>query len=633
MRFRIRPVLLVVTTICGLSAAAFFFTFQLFENEPSLAGTDPMVITDIEVFQDTTSVLKGTPMQLALGINIHTKGKAQPLNFLSMEIAARGTTQPYEDFINNARLWCTGNTGYFIPVKQTGETVSNIPEDNFTVGSMVKLLEGDNFFWVTFDVSQLPGSRINQLDAECIRIQIGTLYHEPSISAPPGNRKIINNIPFYSTGNSDISSLDSWNSLRDGSGNRPSNFNQLNATFHIQPGHILRNDLNACISYLLIERNGVLLSNSGIKSDRLEILGGGTMVQTKPLQEVNIEKFIIRNGANYIHQNNGKIPGSRKQFESFSNVLLNEYSSETFSQQINWGNLVIDADSNASADIATAFHNIGGNLEIRSTGGNFLYSSITDTITIEGSMVMSGGSLLICGQKSPMVLCVNRELILKGGCLADGLPGKATKGSLVIYPGKMVYLKTGQFRMSGKHSAILFREEQVSWKQDLSNFILPDITVLPGCTLSIAGRELGMIGADRKLLVSSTSMIDCGTTVISGMGSFILEPHSALATAHPEGIHSDALAGSIQTQKRFYSSSADFAYNGISNPQQTGIFKTAPGEKTINQMTIQKTSVNSVVILQQDIKVTGRLVKACGNINKNSFRLEAGELTTARAAY
>jgi hypothetical protein len=247
--------------------------------------------------------------------------------------------------------------------------------------------------------------------------------------------------------------------------------------------------------------------------------------------------------------------------------------------------------------------------------------------------VLAGGSLLLSGQKQPAVLCINRELILNGGALTDALPGKATKGSLILYPGKMVYLRSGQFKMTGRHSAIHFREEQVSWKQEIPNYILPDITIQPGCTLRLAGREMGTLPAERKLVVSSTAMIDCGSTVISGQGAFLLEPHSALATGHSQGIHSDLQEGSIQTQKRFYSSAADITYNGSASPQSSGIFKTSPGEKTVNQMTIHKASVTAVVILQQDLKVTGRLVKACGSINKNSFKLEAGEQTTATVAY
>jgi hypothetical protein len=187
---------------------------------------------------------------------------------------------------------------------------------------------GNKNYWkaiITFDVNQVAGTKISQIDAECISVQIGTLSHEPGISAPPGSRRILNNIPYYSTGNGDISSLNSWNSTRDGSGRRPTNFNQSNATFHIQSGHILRNDLNACLTYLVVERNGVLLSASGIKSDQVEIHGGGTVVQEKPiLNPENLETLTIKNGGNFIHRNNGRIPGKIKQLESYSNIVLNE---------------------------------------------------------------------------------------------------------------------------------------------------------------------------------------------------------------------------------------------------------------------------------------------------------------------
>ena len=58
----------------GLMIGAVLFVAQLFENEESVASTDPMVISDIKVFQDTMPVLKGTSLQLVLGIKLRSLG-------------------------------------------------------------------------------------------------------------------------------------------------------------------------------------------------------------------------------------------------------------------------------------------------------------------------------------------------------------------------------------------------------------------------------------------------------------------------------------------------------------------------------------------------------------------------------
>jgi len=631
VRLKMRAVLVICAVLSGLMIGSTLIVIQLFENETSMASNDPMVISDIDVFQDTLPILKGTSIQVVLGVKIQTKGKAQHLNLAGLELAARGTTQPYSSFISNARLWSTGNNDFFIPTQQIGPTLTEIPDENFILTGKQTLQEGDNYFWITFDINQIVGSKALQIDAECISVQIGTLHHDPAVSAPPGARRIQNNQPYYSIGNGDISSLDSWNSTRDGSGKRPTNFNQSNATFHIQSGHILKNNLNACMTYLVVERNGVLLSSSAIKSERLEIHGGGTVVQEKAfLNPDDITQLIIRNGGNYIHRNKGVIPGKTRHLEAYSNIVLNDYSAETFAQQIDWGNLIIDATSVSNTEFFNSFKNIRGSLEIRATGKeNFLYSTAADTINISGDLVINGGRLALIPVKDILVVNVTKQFDLKSGSFTDALPGKSPKGSVEFNPGTRLYLKAGEFRMTGKHSNIRFHDEYTTWIQESVSMILPDITVMPGCTLKLAGKTAGYIAENRNFTVSSTAMLDCGNTTITGKGGFRLEQHGTLATSHIAGIHSDTDAGSIQTKTRYYSSSSDFIFNGSSSPQATGIFTTYPQANTVNQMTISKNTPAGILILQQDLTITGRLIKERGSINKNSHKLESGEQVTA----
>ena len=182
--------------------------------------------------------------------------------------------------------------------------------------------------------------------------------------------------------------------------------------------------------------------------------------------------------------------------------------------------------------------------------------------------------------------------------------------------------------MTAKRSAIKFHEEFVTWIQETAEMSFPDVTVMPGCTLKLAGTTTGMIAENRTFTVSSTAMLDCGTSTLAGRGAFRLEQHATLATAHAEGIHSDNDAGSIRTKIRYYSSSGDYIFTGNSSPQSTGIFTTLPQPNTVNQMTINKTNPAAILILQQDLTITGRLIKERGSINKNTHKLEAGDQST-----
>ncbi len=625
---------MVSSLAAGFLAGTVLLIVRLFENESSIAGTDPMVVSDIEVFQDTLPVLKGTSMQVVLGIKVQTKGRSQHLNFSGITVSARGTTKPFDLYAGNARLWSTGNNDYFIPVQQIGATQSLIMEDNFRLDGKQALLQGDNYFWITFDVNKVAGSRITVIDAECISVQIGTLSYDPAVSAPPGAKRILNNTPFYSTGSGDINSLDSWNASRDGSGKRPSNFGLSTATFHIQAGHILRNDLNACLTHLVIERNGVLISATDIKSELVEIYGGGTMVQEKNISNLEATSIlVINNGGNYIHNNTGPLPGKIKKFSSYSNVVFNKYGDVTFQEKIAWGNVIIESRTAASVDFLNCFHTVRGNFEIRSTGDqSFLYTTINDTINIGGNLVINGGRLVLAPAKDNLILNVNKEFIFKSGLLSDALPGKSTKGNVTFYPGNKVYFKSGSFHMTAKNSHIVFREELVTWMQDSALLTLPDVTIMPGCTLRLSGREAGRLAENKNFVVSSTAMLDCGTTILTGEGNFRLSEYATIATGHIDGIHSEMSLGCIQTKSRYYSSAAGYIFNGSSSPQASGLFTTLPVANTVNQMTIKKSDPTGVLILQQDIMITGRLIKERGSINKNSYKLEMGEMVTAIAA-
>ncbi|MBK8873677.1 MAG: hypothetical protein IPN13_07065 [Bacteroidetes bacterium] len=105
------------------------------------------------------------------------------------------------------------------------------------------------------------------------------------------------NKPYYSTGNGDILDLKGWNSKRDGAGESLLSFSNPNATFHIQPGHIMTNRLSGCLPTLIVERNGVLQSTSAIKSDLLEVQPGGIFFQERVVDPSTPKILCLKNGS------------------------------------------------------------------------------------------------------------------------------------------------------------------------------------------------------------------------------------------------------------------------------------------------------------------------------------------------
>ena len=91
-----------------------------------------------------------------------------------------------------------------------------------------------------------------------------------------------------------------------------------------------------------------------------------------------------------------------------------------------------------------------------------------------------------------------------------------------------------------------------------------------------------------------------------------------------EGINSTGPNGCIQTAKRYYSSKANYVYTGALSPQYSGIFTTNPEADAVNNLIVSKSQISDVLVLQQPILITGRLIQQRGNINKNSFLLDQG---------
>lgn len=75
----------------------------------------------------------------------------------------------------------------------------------------------------------------------------------------------------------------------------------------------------------------------------------------------------------------------------------------------------------------------------------------------------------------------------------------------------------------------------------------------------------GAISNYVNFVVRSTSTLDLGSSVLTGAGSFSMEPGAGLCTAHPEGIANSGSSGCIQVSGvRDYSAEANYTYNGAS---------------------------------------------------------------------
>ena len=102
-----------VIAISGM-VAMLIIVFNITKEEVSHAGVLNMTFNTAETMQPTSPVLRGSINQYTLGVMVETMGSGNALKLNSMEFNARGTTLPVVMQIENARLWCTGNSPDFM---------------------------------------------------------------------------------------------------------------------------------------------------------------------------------------------------------------------------------------------------------------------------------------------------------------------------------------------------------------------------------------------------------------------------------------------------------------------------------------------------------------------------------------
>ncbi|MCC7533179.1 MAG: T9SS type A sorting domain-containing protein, partial [Bacteroidia bacterium] len=161
----------------------------------------PMTFVSATATQnDTTKVGQGTPNNVVMGMKIVMSASGSPVNLTQFNLDANGTTDTSN--IRNLKVWYTGATNAFSMGSQFGSTVSVLPgTTSFTVTGLQTLLNGDNYFWLSYDIT--PTATIgNYVDAEFTSAVIASVTQFPLTSAPVGKRQIRADfcIPTYTNG-------------------------------------------------------------------------------------------------------------------------------------------------------------------------------------------------------------------------------------------------------------------------------------------------------------------------------------------------------------------------------------------------------------------------------------------------
>lgn len=145
-----------------------------------------MTYVSSTVVQNTSDVFLNTTNNNVIRIEVVTTGSIKAIEITQFALSTNGTTSTSD--ISNAKILYTGTSGIFAATSQFGSPVLT-PSGVFNISGNQLLLEGTNYFWLTYDIP--ANATINNfIDGECNSVSIASIVRNPTIAAPTGSRTI-----------------------------------------------------------------------------------------------------------------------------------------------------------------------------------------------------------------------------------------------------------------------------------------------------------------------------------------------------------------------------------------------------------------------------------------------------------
>ncbi|MES2389422.1 MAG: BNR-repeat neuraminidase N-terminal domain-containing protein [Bacteroidota bacterium] len=130
-------------------------------------------------------------------VKITTTGVTNAISLKTLNLSTAGTTLASD--ILNAKVYFTGNSATFASTTQFGSTVTS-PAATFAVNGTQQLLTGDNYFWVTYDVTSTGASQGNTVAATISSYVLNSApVTNASISGGTASRVLMNPMTLVGT--------------------------------------------------------------------------------------------------------------------------------------------------------------------------------------------------------------------------------------------------------------------------------------------------------------------------------------------------------------------------------------------------------------------------------------------------
>lgn len=175
-------------------------TYDYYSFDDFKVNVTPLLTYDSAkvVTAPITSVTPSTTNAVVAKLRVYVSGNAptQPLNATSITVGTTGTTNIND--ISNLKVYYSGNSSNFNnSAIQFGSTIA-VPTANNIVTGTTSLSNGDNYFWVTYDVKSTATVN-NYIDATIRSITTNAVARTPVDTAAVGNRLIEAPMTFISS--------------------------------------------------------------------------------------------------------------------------------------------------------------------------------------------------------------------------------------------------------------------------------------------------------------------------------------------------------------------------------------------------------------------------------------------------
>ena len=177
-------------TIKFVSGSESSYSYDGFEAIVSQYVPQPMTVNAIEVAQASQeTIAAGDADQTVLKINVKTENNSPAIKVKKFSF----TTNNTNGIISKATVYYTKAETAFSTKNKIGEAVVNGDAIEITATNEAELIEGDNFFWLAYDIKE---TAINgqTVDAAVSSVTLSDGSHAVAEGNPEGNREVLNQV-------------------------------------------------------------------------------------------------------------------------------------------------------------------------------------------------------------------------------------------------------------------------------------------------------------------------------------------------------------------------------------------------------------------------------------------------------